>query len=229
MAGEELTAARVAFTGLTGDRIYAFVDPQGKESFPWHSARQQHDLLLYQPRLLNPPSTSTPYPGVEAFRVEVTTPLNLTLPIDSAELLAEIRAKAGKNVQLRFSEKGMQDSRPISIFGFATLAALGSELEQTLDARRFRANFYVRLDDPTPFAEDQLVGRRLKVGETLEVEVVKKDSRCIMINVDPDTGVADLPLLKTVARVNRGSAGVYAAVLRDGVVRCGDSVALLDD
>ena len=122
----------------------------------------------------------------------------------------------------------MHDARPLSIFGLQTLKSLSEESGRELDGRRFRANFYVRWVDSTPFFEDSLVGRRLRVGERLEIAIVKKDPRCVIINIDPETGTQHPEVLRTVARGHKGCVGVYAAVLREGAVSRGDTVTLLD-
>ena len=46
--------------------------------------------------------------------------------------------------------------------------------------------------------------------------------------LDPDTAEKEPALLKKVAQAHEGMAGVYGAVLAEGVVRKGDSVELLD-
>ena len=50
MAGEELGEAFVGFAGVMGDRAYAFVRAPGPKGFPWHTGREQEDLILYRPR-----------------------------------------------------------------------------------------------------------------------------------------------------------------------------------
>lgn len=227
MKGEELADAPITYTGLQGDRVWGFLMPGKKASFPWYSAREQHDMLLYAPRFLEPLPQDLPYPEARRFAIEVTTPSGKKLAIDSAELLAELRSKAGADVTLRFSEKGMQDARPISIFGTSTVAKLAEETGRSLDGRRFRANFYVKWHDETPFYEDTLVGRTLKVGEKVELLVVKKDPRCKIITLDPDTAEAHPEVLTTVAKQHFGCAGVYAVVVKEGVVKRGDAIVLL--
>jgi len=49
-----------------------------------------------------------------------------------------------------------------------------------------------------------------------------------MITLDPDTAEADPRVLRTVARGHGGLAGVYGAVVREGVVRRGDAIQLTD-
>jgi uncharacterized protein len=48
-----------------------------------------------------------------------------------------------------------------------------------------------------------------------------------MITIDPDTGALDPSILRHVARVHDGKAGIYAAVLVEGVVHKGDAILLV--
>ena len=110
MRGEKLSEVFVNFSGLTGDRVYAFVNPEKKDNFPWHSARQQHDLLLYQANFINPLSTDKQYPNEKEFNVKVTTPEGEVHAITDEQFLKNLQKKAGASFDLRFSEKGMQDA-----------------------------------------------------------------------------------------------------------------------
>jgi uncharacterized protein YcbX len=46
MASEEVAQAFVGFAGLMGDRAFAFVRTSGPKGFPWHTGREQEDLVL---------------------------------------------------------------------------------------------------------------------------------------------------------------------------------------
>ena len=46
------------------------------------------------------------------------------------------------------------------------------------------------------------------------VSVTARDVRCMMINLDPDTGRQDGRLLKAAARLNANHAGVYGTVVQ---------------
>lgn len=48
MAGEDLQEARVSFAGLIGDRVFAFIDNRNRSNFPWMTARQGRELILFQ-------------------------------------------------------------------------------------------------------------------------------------------------------------------------------------
>ena len=43
-----------------GDRAYAFVRTPGPKGFPWHTGREQEDLILYRPRYREPAGTILP-------------------------------------------------------------------------------------------------------------------------------------------------------------------------
>jgi MOSC N-terminal beta barrel domain len=45
MAGEDVAQAFVGFAGLMGDRAFAFVRTPGPKGFPWHTGREQEDLV----------------------------------------------------------------------------------------------------------------------------------------------------------------------------------------
>lgn len=244
MAGEELAQAFVGFAGMMGDRAFAFVREPGPKGFPWLTGREQESLVTYRPRYREAAATALPVdveasfqmaPGVspvfpaagDAFAVEVATPGGRTLPVDSPELKAELEERSGQPVALRFSERSLTDCRPVSLFGNATAEALGAELGMAMDRRRFRANLYADWADGRPYREDELVGRTLQVGDRLRLAVLERDPRCKMITLDPDTGEVQPGVLRHVAKVHEGVAGVYAAVLVEGVVRKGDPIALL--
>ena len=243
MAGEELGEAFVGFAGVMGDRAYAFVRAPGPKGFPWHTGREQEDLILYRPRYREAAGATLPvdversfgmapgvnpiFPGADAFAVDVTTPSGRTLPVGSPELRAELEGQAGQAVTLRFSERSLYDCRPVSLFGNASAEALGEELGMRLDRRRFRANFYADWSDGRPYREDELVGRTLQVGERLRLTVLERDPRCKMITLDPDTGKEEPRVLRHVIKSHDGMAGVYAAVLVEGVARKGDLIWLM--
>jgi uncharacterized protein YcbX len=57
--------------------------------------------------------------------------------------------------------------------------------------------------------------------------VLERDPRCAMITLDPDTPERDPSVLNNVTDAHEGYAGVYGAVLVEGVVNAGDAVKLL--
>jgi uncharacterized protein YcbX len=224
MAGEDLSEARVTFAGIVGDRVYAFIDTQNRSDFPWMTGRQAHQMILFRPRFLDAPAAQDDIPSADRYATEVTTPEGETFRMGDAEFTRYLEKRFGRSLHLRFSERSMTDARPVSILGLSTLKALSSETGIELDRRRFRENFYVEWQDAQPFFEDQLIGRELQIGETVTLQVVKKDGRCVMITLDPDTAVSSPQIFERVAREHLGCTGVYAAVLREGIVRVNDPI-----
>jgi uncharacterized protein YcbX len=100
-------------------------------------------------------------------------------------------------------------------------------LPGAVDKRRFRANIYLELKAAGGFAEDQFVGRTLRIGDRVVLAILERDPRCKIITLDPDTAEPNPEVMKRVARAHDGKAGIYAAVLVEGTVRSGDDVFLL--
>jgi uncharacterized protein YcbX len=240
MAGEEVAEAFVGYSGLMGDRAFAFVRNKGVKGFPWHTGRKQADMVLFRPRFRDGAAVTLPadvevsfgmapgvnpvFPPERAFEADVTTPEGQVYPIGSPELAADLERRGGGAVTLRFSERSQYDCRPLSIFSNATASGLGEELGMPMDRRRFRANFYVDWVDQQPYRENDLVGRTLQIGDRLRIAVLERDPRCKMITIDPQTGETDKSILHHVTTSHQGMAGVYAAVLTEGIVRHGDPI-----
>jgi uncharacterized protein len=243
MAGEELLETFVGYAGLMGDRAFAFVRKKGIKGFPWHTGREQEDMVLFTPRfrdsraMMMPsdiqaslgmaPGVNPVFPPETAFEVDVETPDRQVHSVRSAELAADLERRCGEPVTLRFSERGLYDCRPLSIFGNATAKGLGEELGIPIDRRRFRANFYVDWLEGLPFHENHLLGRTLQIGDRLRIVVIELDPRCKMITIDPDTAVTNKQILHQVIGSHQGTAGVYAAVLTEGIARKGDTIRLV--
>jgi uncharacterized protein YcbX len=141
--------------------------------------------------------------------------------------LADAASGDGEVTLLR-SDRAFTDCRPLSLISVQTVRHLGREVNVVLDARRFRPNVYVDLTDGQGYDEDQWVGRRLRLGATVEVIVLARDPRCKMITLDPETASAMPDLMRCVSENHGGTAGVYAAVITEGTVHNGDTVTYLD-
>ncbi len=246
MRGQAMPEVFVGFAGVYGDRLFAFKSATAPPGFPFLTGRERHEMLLYRPRFRYPEKAALPpnlaeaealAPGLNPIgaaigdlAVDIETPSGRVLAIDDPELLREL-AEGAVDVgalDLLRSERAMTDCRPVSLFSLQTARQLSDELGMSLDTRRFRANVYLDLEGSAGFDEEGLVGRRLRIGSRLVVSVVERDPRCNMITLDPDTGAPNADILRKVAQLHGGTAGVYGAVLAEGAVRAGDRVELLD-
>jgi uncharacterized protein YcbX len=244
MRGEELDEIFVGFSGIYGDRLFAFRSSSSPKGFPYLTAREQRRLLQYCPRFRCPDKAARPINLIEAesmganpvsadpaeLMVDVEAPNGKKLPIDDPNLIEMLRADIDQKHQLTLmrSERALTDCRPVSIFSLQSARQLAEETGIPMDKRRFRANIYVDLTSTKGFAENEFVGRSLRIGPKVVVMVLERDPRCMMITLDPDTGQKAPAILKKVAQAHDGMAGVYGAVMVEGMVHKGDPVELLD-
>ena len=54
MRGEALPEIFAGFAGVYGDRILAFKSSTARAAFPYWTARERHEMLLYRPRFRHP-------------------------------------------------------------------------------------------------------------------------------------------------------------------------------
>ena len=244
MRGEELDEAFAGFSGVYGDRVFAFRSSASPEGFPYFTARQQQKLLQYRPRFRYPDKAAQPINLTEAEKmganplsadpselvVDVQTPDGKALAIDDPALIEMLQGDVDQKHQLTLmrSERAMTDCRPFSMFSLQSARQLAEETGTPMDKRRFRANVYVDLTSAQGFAENEFVGRSLRIGPKVVVAILERDARCIMITLDPDTGEKSPVILKKVAQAHDGMAGVYGAVMVEGMLHKGDSVEVLE-
>jgi uncharacterized protein len=245
MRGEELSEMFVGYAGVYGDRLFAFESSANPKGFPFFTGRDQRQMIRYRARFRNPEKAARPVNLSEAEKlgsgvnpisahaselmIDVETPDGKSFTIDDPALIDDLRGNIDGNPQLTLlrSDKAITDCRPLSFFSVQTAKKLGEETGAPVDKRRFRANVYLDLTSSEGFAEDEFVGRSLRIGSKVTVAVLQRDGRCMMITLDPDTAEKTPAILKAVAQAHEGMAGVYGAVLVEGIIRKGDSVELL--
>jgi hypothetical protein len=125
--------------------------------FPYFTAREQRHMLRYRPRIRGDAAAAT---------VDVETPEGDTLAIDDPALIERLRTGADPKHQLSLmrSARPLTDAQPISIMSVQTANKLGQESSTEPEKRRYRANIYIDLPSTDGFAEDQFVGRSLRLG-----------------------------------------------------------------
>ena len=225
MAGIATDSAILGWHGLQGDRRFAFRRLNDSSGFPWLSASRLPELLLYKPLGLDE-SAEEPTP------THVRTPEGIELPIRSAELQNSVAERLGSAVELMKLKHGIFDEASVSAINLATIFAIAREAGQDLDTRRFRANIVIDAERAEPFLEDGWISGRLVFGNDEAgpmVNVIMRDLRCVMINLDPNTAEQDPRIMKAAVRLNENNAGVYGTVARPGQLSVGQSVNLVVD
>ncbi len=245
MRGQTIEQAFIGYAGMYGDRLYAFKTSAGPGFFPYLTGRETQDMLLYTPRFCQPEKAEQPINWAEAealsvgitpvfnsadeLAMDIEAPNGEVYAIDDPALATQLAASAGKGheVSLTHSQRAMTDCRPLSLISLQTGQQLAKETGIAIDDRRFRANIHLNLNSGQGFAEDALIGRNLKLGDKVVVTIVERDPRCAMITYDPDTGEATPEILRHVTQHHQRNAGIYAAVIVEGLVKAGDSVVLM--
>ncbi|MGI8746184.1 MAG: MOSC domain-containing protein [Bryobacteraceae bacterium] len=128
------------------------------------------------------------------------------------------------------------DYAPIHLITTATLRQLAALYPRGRFAvERFRPNLVVESQtSETGFLENAWVGRIVRIGSEVQLRVSDPCARCVMTTLAQQDLEHDPGILRAAAQYNKvvvpafgqalPSVGVYATVLRGGVVRTGDAV-----
>jgi uncharacterized protein YcbX len=248
MRGVEMSEVFMGFSGIYGDRCYAFKNSAARKGFPYLNANVQQQMLLYRPQFRHPERAAKPVnlaeaesiaPGVtyangdaEDLALDIVTPSGDILAVDDPTLINRLGEGIGDKHQLQLvrSDRALTDCRPVSLISLPTIRQLEAELGLPMDKRRFRANLYCNFAAKSNgFAEDQFIGRRLRIGAKATLMILERDPRCKMISLDPDSGEHNPEVLRQVVQAHSNFAGVYGAVLVEGLLQKGDAIELLVD
>jgi uncharacterized protein YcbX len=222
MGGEPLEVATLGWHGFEGDRRLAFRRMNDRGDFPWLSASQLPDLLLFAPcRREDGARGDLP--------THVRAPDGAEMPVFGEELAAEVGRRYGAPVQMIQMKHGIFDEGSVSVIASDTVREISRLAGQVPDVRRFRPNVVVRLLRPVPFQEDEWLGGVLQFGEgddAPSIAVTLRDIRCAMLNLDPDSAKPATEMMKTVVRVHQNTAGIYGTVTRTGRLAVGQTITL---
>lgn len=110
----------------------------------------------------------------------------------------------------------------VSIINLASVAAVETIAGAAVNPLRFRGNIYV--SGWPAWREFGLLGKEIAIGAA-RLKVVKRIQRCAATDVDPDTGIRDLTIPKTLLRnFGHSDCGVYAQVVSGGEIAPGDAI-----
>jgi len=112
----------------------------------------------------------------------------------------------------------------VSIINLASVAAVEAAAGTPVNPLRFRGNLYVA--GWPAWHEFSLLGHVLTIGEGAKLRIVKRIQRCAATDVDPDTGIRDLSIPRTLLQnFDHTDCGVYAEVTASGAIAVGDAVS----
>ena len=211
MAAEALSSVEVGFAGFTGDRRWAFVRGDVPRSgFPWMTIREDAAMLEHVPRFVEPGQP-------DKSRVMVRTPGGSEHDVIDPELAASL----GDGVRVIKQDRGVFDAMPLSLITTAGIADLSGLVGFELHPQRFRPNLLVESD----VREDEWLGRELRIGG-FSMRVDERDSRCVIVNIDPTTLERSPSVLRALAQERSACIGVYGSCVSPGLVAMGDPVVL---
>ena len=111
----------------------------------------------------------------------------------------------------------------VSIINLASVAAVETAAGAAVHPLRFRGNIYVA--GWPAWHEFDLLGREFAIGKSARVKVIKRIQRCAATDVDPNTGIRDLTIPRTLMQsFGHTNCGVYAEVVAAGAIAVGDAL-----
>lgn len=221
MQAEPMQAAALHWTGLYGDRQYAFCKATGTSDFPWLTGREVPSLVQHAARYADPGDP-------RHARVCVTAPDGTEFDVTDPGLAKRLADAANTPLRLLRLGRGTFDAMPISVLATNTGDAISQAHGTPVSLDRFRANLVIRPDDPA-VTEREWLGQVLTFGDAVAAPALRLDwpiPRCAMVAIDPVTAARDASVLRTVVQRFRNEVGAYCTVQAPGVVRLGDRVRL---
>ena len=265
LLGETLDECMVSERGLDGDRALALVDTatgkiaSAKQPNLWRDMLKlvaRTDPASSQPRIIvsdaeggqrdhlaidfdawvsgvlgrNVKLTETKPIGIELNRARPDEVLDRGMhePVTQDVLAIGAAAPGG----------GFFDFAPVHLITTASLAALSSAAPgATISVERYRPNLVIETADSTAFVENEWIGRRIRIGQSVELEIIAPTPRCAVPMLSHGVLPASPSAVRTVNKLNRVEfpllgpgrfpcLGVYATVLSSGHLQRGDVITL---
>lgn len=215
LSGERLETVSLDETGVLGDRQWGLFDATATAAAP-ESERRWRPAPGLRSRM-----------GADGPDISRNGATWHAVPSPQADRAASDHL----GFPVRFLRFGEADASPryqrdpLHILTTSSLARLRALLPAALiDIRRFRPNILVGTDEgAVDFVEQRLVGRRLRIGETL-VDVTEPCTRCAFTALEQPDLPFDKDVLHAIAKHGGGGFGVLAKVVAAGRIACGDAV-----
>lgn len=219
LLGESCQEVTVDRRGVVGDRWFAIRDRNGKFGSGKSTRRFRKIDQLFE--LQAQYDRDIPV---------ITFPDGGVIRGNNPNIDRELSEVLGQPVTL-VEEKNIShfDADSLHIVTSASLKWLKSRLPNSVvDERRFRPNFLINLPGQD-LIEHRWVGKKLKIGQELEVKITGLTERCVMTNFQQQELPNDSMIAQTIQQHSNLNFGVYAKVITEGVVRIGDEIGWLDN
>jgi uncharacterized protein YcbX len=250
MLGEELNTTLVTDSSLLGDRSFALVDSETGKVVSAKNPRKWPTLFNFRASFAEPPEGGAPLPPVRVtlpdgrtltnrqsdFNQVMSKVLQREVTLNSATIQApaleefwpEVEGIPYNNV---VTDEAMPantffDLAPIHVLTTSTIERLHELYPQgRFDVRRFRPNIVVQSSEKG-FSENSWIGRTLAIGEEVLLSITDACPRCVMTTLPQGDLPRDLGILRAAVQHNQAHVGVYATVVRGGIIRRDDVLRL---
>ena len=262
MMGEELNGAEITQGGLLGDRAYALVDVETGKVISAKNPKKWPNFFVYRASFASPPTETKLQPiwitlpdgtVLRSDQGDVNHQLSRALghkvelqsqsPQDAKleqfwpEYEGEENEVSNEAVAGDAPQGTFFDYAALHLLTTSSIAAMQSHYpEGRFEVRRFRPNIMVDTSGMDGFVENDWVGKTIKIGDSLRLQITDPCPRCVM----PTLAQGDLPqdngIFKNGIAHNKPlvpfagkelpSVGVYARVLSPGWVKRGDGVTI---
>lgn len=250
MQGEELNASMVTTSGLFGDRAYALMDKDDGKTVTAKNPKKWPSMFRFRSAFAETPAGNALPP------VRITLPDGRTVDSrqhDADQVLSDFLGRPVMLAAKPPAHPHLDEYWPDDVPGLAhsdevtdentlentffDLAILHLLSTSTIDAfrsayphgrfevRRFRPNIVVQ-SGGAGFIENDWVGKTISMGSDVRLKITGPCPRCVMTTLPQSDLPKDPGILRTALQQNGGNVGVYAAVVKGGVVRQGDRITL---
>jgi uncharacterized protein YcbX len=216
-----------------GDRLFAVENgPSGFDpAAPQHQSKIKFLMLMHNERLATLRTRYEDATSTLTIEQDGRSAVRADLATKEGRLAVEAFFRRFMPTELRGPPKLLQaeghsfsnvPAKVVSVINLASVAAIGTAIGAPVHPLRFRANLYV--EGWPAWHEFDLLEREIAIGGA-RLKVTKRTLRCPATEVDPDTGVRDLAIPKTLMQTyGHADCGVYAQVIAGGEVAVGDAI-----
>ncbi|WP_400241566.1 MOSC domain-containing protein [Niallia sp. JL1B1071] len=221
--GEYLSKARIMSYGIYGDRSHAFIDRTNRDKHL--TITQFPEMVTYKAQFLGEES-------LEQFpKLKVTARDGAEYEWNEKALLERLEKETNRALEaITYSPIHVPfpaiEVDNILLISTEALAELSSSYGEPIDERRFRGNIIYDLQE-MGIKEQDIIGKQIKIGSEVILEINQYCERCMIITVDPKTGTRQPNLLKQIVKERKNHFGVYARVIKTGTIHAGDQMTIL--
>ena len=141
------------------------------------------------------------------------------------DLIPDGRSGSVKLIRAKVAAMTDTEYQSITICSSSSHNSLASEMGLDLSKKRWRGNLWI--DELEPWEEMTWIGKIVQIGN-VQFEVIENVQRCMATTANPETGVRDADTLGALKAHGHQNFSVYAIAKKNGDLRLGDKLRVLD-